>query len=248
MTRPLNYIAPPLALGMVALIALVELACGTTQPPNATTSESTPTSTRVLTHNDWFYVEFWRSAEVKDVRALLERGADIKARGGTIYGSNDWTPLHFAAGLNDNPEVISFLLDRGADIEAKDDNGDTPLFSAAFFNDNLEVVSVLLDRGADINAKNKYGRTPLHSAAGNYDNPEVVALLLDRGAGVNSRDERGETPLHYATLQNDLEVVVVLLDRGADIGAKDHFGRRACDLSGGKTALANTDARRRLCR
>ena len=48
-----------------------------------------------------------------------------------------------AAGFKKNPEVISVLLKAGAEVNAKDDDGETPLHSAASLGDNHEVISVL---------------------------------------------------------------------------------------------------------
>jgi ankyrin repeat protein len=55
-------------------------------------------------------------------------------------------------------EEVTRLLDRGADINAKDKDGDTAIIGAAFWG-HLDVVTLLLEKGADINAKNKDGET-----------------------------------------------------------------------------------------
>ena len=73
--------------------------------------------------------------------------------------------LHGAAANNTEPAVIALLLDRGADIAARDDSGRTPLHGAAANNTEPAVIALLLDRGADIAAKSDSGWTPLHGAA-----------------------------------------------------------------------------------
>ena len=50
--------------------------------------------------------------------------------------------------------MVSFLLDRGADMNIKNNDGYTALMSAASKN-NESIVTLLVDRGADINIKNK---------------------------------------------------------------------------------------------
>jgi len=63
------------------------------------------------------------------VRLLYQKGFKIDAT--NKYG---YTALHFAAGRNENPEVITELVKRGADIDAITINGDNPLGLAIKFN------------------------------------------------------------------------------------------------------------------
>jgi len=56
------------------------------------------------------------------------------------------------------------LVNRGADVKVKDNDGNTVLHLAAERGDEV-VVHLLLDRGADVKAKDNHGSTVLHSAA-----------------------------------------------------------------------------------
>ena len=132
------------------------------------------------------------------------------------------TPLHRAAA-DGEPEAVTLLLDGGAEIEARNENGGTPLH-VAVENNEPEVVALFLDRGADIEARTDNGRMPLHVAAGNNE-PKVVALLLDKGADIHAGSTIGSTPLHFAAGYNKPEVVALLLDEGANIEARTEKGR-----------------------
>ena len=80
-------------------------------------------------------------------RRLLERGAAVDRAG--------WTPLHYAAS-GPEPRVVSLLLDRQAQIDARSPNGSTPLMMAARYGSE-DSVRLLLDRGADVKRRNDLG-------------------------------------------------------------------------------------------
>ena len=135
------------------------------------------------------------------------------------------TPLHYAARLNQNPEVIELLLKAGAHLHERDDFGETPLHYAAGFNQNPEVIELLLKAGAHLHERDDSGETPLHGAAGSSKNPEIIELLLKAGADLHERDDSGETPLHEAAWGNEnLEIIELLLKAGADLHERDDSG------------------------
>lgn len=63
-----------------------------------------------------------------------------------------------------NLQMVEQLIEQGADINAKADNGWTALHYAAK-RGYVEVVKYLIEQGADINAKNNAGETPLYEAS-----------------------------------------------------------------------------------
>ncbi len=156
------------------------------------------------------------------VYSLLVQGADVNdANAAVQYPPNprirkSFTALHLAAVSNPNPEVLSLLLDAGANIEARTELGRTPLRLAAQFN-TTEVVEFLLDAGADSDARSDTGSTVLHLAVLSQ-NPALVALVLERGGNkdINATNNSGSTPLHYAVGYRGTDVVSLLLNNGAD--------------------------------
>jgi ankyrin repeat protein len=138
--------------------------------------------------------------------------------------------------MNGCVDVCELLLERGADVNAKDNGGWTPLHAAAASSEGLnkDVCKLLLDHGADINMKTNGGETPLHRASyeGHLD---MCVFLLDHGADVNVKDciidgRDGKTPLHMASENGHRDVCALLLDRGADLNAKDDDGNTPSDI------------------
>ncbi|KAJ1328888.1 ankyrin repeat domain-containing protein 50 [Microdochium nivale] len=135
-------------------------------------------------------------------------------------GTTDFTDLILASYYG-HRTVVKLLLEKGAEIEAKDSEyGRTPLSWAAK-NGHEASVKLLLEKGADIEAKDsEYGQTPLSWAAEN-GHEAIVKLLLEKGADVEAKDGSGRTPLSWAARKGHEASVKLLLEKGADIEAKD---------------------------
>lgn len=131
-------------------------------------------------------------------------------------------PLYAAAKVG-HLDMVTLLLDRGADINGTGVRGQTPLFIAAR-EGRMPVVALLLARRADIHARSESG-TALHGAAGGEE-ADIVALLLDRGARVDALDDTGATPLHAAMgiSTQSADRVLLLVDHGAQVNARNSDG------------------------
>lgn len=174
----------------------------------------------------------WAAGDIAKVRLLLAKGAGVNAR--SKVGR---TPLLIAALHDGASEIVRLMIDKGADVKARDGGGLSVLQAAAFSND-AETVGLLLAKGADPNSKDEAGFTPLIAAASNGDrNKEVVRLLLQHGANVNvACGETLETvkngplalgrltPLLSAVPQGNYETVELLVNAGANVNAKDVRG------------------------
>lgn len=92
---------------------------------------------------------------------------------------NNVTPLHWAA-YQGHRDAVDYLISRGAEIDARDDDGRTPLLVAAAMGQK-DVVDYLIQKCADINVVDKKGDTPL-SVAIRRGKLEIVKMLIDNGA------------------------------------------------------------------
>lgn len=112
--------------------------------------------------------------------------------------------FHERSEAKRNLEMVTFLVDSGADVNAADSTGRKPILKAMIVIwQTKEIIQFLLEKGADPKIHSPLnGMTPLHSAL----TVEIAKLLIKHGAGVNARNNRGETPLAMAR-KNHLEEV-----------------------------------------
>lgn len=91
----------------------------------------------------------------------------------------DGTPLNHAINRG-RDEIVKYLVERGANVNALYEGHYSPLMSAVGSN-NIEIIKLLIEKGANVNLKDKHGNDALWKAVFNY-NFEIVRLLVEAGA------------------------------------------------------------------
>lgn len=175
-----------------------------------------------------------QNKRTETVKLLIDAGADVNYLSQSImYGIGEMSPIHQVARMGNQAfEIFNLLLDKGAEIEANDEDGRTPLFYAVQ-SDYVYFAHRLIEKGAAISATDNHGSTPLHVATGNNtaEALHIISFLINHGADIESRDFRGRTPLlesaaiyesSWSTFRP--EIVTFLLNTGADAGARDLEG------------------------
>ena len=192
-------------------------------------------------------------------RFLIERGAKVN-----LANKGGWTPLYLATDNRnieggdyptrtadlDSLAYITYLLDKGADVNARitestetrtvftnqwlNEEGATAFLRAAQSGD-LQLLKLLVARGADPKINTKLGITPLAVAAGigwvegvtHEHSPEetleAIKYLLSLGINPNAQADTGRVALHGAAHKGATEVVKVLVASGARLDVRD-FG------------------------
>mmetsp|Transcript_10038 Transcript_10038/g.22886 ORF Transcript_10038/g.22886 Transcript_10038/m.22886 type:complete len:631 (-) Transcript_10038:13-1905(-) len=140
--------------------------------------------------------QLWRAARAGDVgrvRELISQGHDPNSGNPRLLEA---TAMHYAS-LYGHREVMSILVDAGANPSATNRWGATPLHFAAFAG-QLESMEMLLQGfRCSVNAVDLVGSSPLHFAA-LAGRLAPVRLLVEAGADVFLKDEDGDTPLDNA--------------------------------------------------
>ncbi len=151
-----------------------------------------------------------RQGNLAAVRAIVEKNPALV----TSADNAGFTPLHIAATAG-RVDIVEYLLDRGADIEARTAGGQTPLFQTVPLVSQKAFV-YLLERGANLNARDNEGKTILQFAL-SWQRPSMVDLILGRGFAVDGRDAAAEEMLEQAANAGIDSLVTALLTKGVSV-------------------------------
>lgn len=192
----------------------------------------------------------WAIPNVAKVKLLLTHGADVNARSTNLQR----TPLLAAASYPGTVEILQLLLDKGADIHAKDRSKVHALGRATLTSD-VAVVRFLVEHGCDPNEPGYPGagrRFSRHDPAtveymlsdgakidrdslaygATWHDPELIEKWIAMGADVNARTgPYGRTALMTAASSEQATPATLktLLEKGADSNAEDSEGERPLD-------------------
>ena len=138
------------------------------------------------------------SACLNGVKLLFYNGADVNK----VNKDNEFTALMLAAqnfsqfntkaDPNKVNPVLEFLVEKGADVNARNDILNTALHFAARYDSSYFNVKYLISHGVDIDAQNSIGGTALMQAVAT-EQKDIVELLLSSGADPTLKDEEGNT-------------------------------------------------------
>jgi hypothetical protein len=152
----------------------------------------------------------WKGMTSSVKRILEMKSIDVEARTG---GEEDgWTCLMTAA-RNGHIDICRLLIDKGAQVNAKDSRV-YALLHGAVDKGHIKIVRLLCDHGADIEARYIFGLRPLHRTARNGHISAAKELIEVRSADINARDDDGWTALSFARVNGHADVADYLVSHG----------------------------------
>ena len=155
-------------------------------------------------------------------RKLVDSGIDVN----TPIPKWNGTTLLFFAVVENKPDLVKFLLEKGAKTNIKDNQGYTPLFCSALQQVNnteqqrtnsVKIAEMLLNYGADPNL----GKEPPLITACLGNNFELIKLLIKYGADVNIKSYPNGTPLSCSV--HSFQITEFLISKGANVKAQDNY-------------------------
>ncbi len=140
----------------------------------------------------------------------------LHGEGKNIHGKDlKMTTALYRAVEGDQTNIVTFLLDNGADINASNGFSKRTALMTAVETDNAAMLTLLLERGADVNLADRKDNTPLTLAV-DAGKGELAAILLNGRANPDHAGETTFTPLITSLNSDNLPLATLLLEAGAD--------------------------------
>jgi ankyrin repeat protein len=184
----------------------------------------------------------------QNVNAVFEKPLSLLGLDPTRDRQQTFTALHLAARRG-NDEIVGYLIDNGADLDATASNWDEidpapgsiygrenhyPILAAVWAN-QISTACLMLSRGASVSIGPPERMSPyqdlsptiLHAAAAR-SHVELCRKLVAEGiVDVNARCDRGFTPLHWACMKpmasaGSEDALPILVQLGADVNSSDN--------------------------
>lgn len=140
---------------------------------------------------------------VDKVRKLIADGVDVDE----LDGGD--APLVMAAYLG-HSEIVSLLLEAGADVTAVDPGMRATALHAAAYAGRTEAARLLIAYKIDIDKQGpKNGYTALHDAIW-QNNVDTARVIIEGGANLSLRSHAGETPLAFARSKGRTQIAAMI--------------------------------------
>mgnify|MGYP003611396911 CR=1 FL=1 len=214
--------------------------------------------------NEIIYTKLQLFYEMQDqdtnkISELLEKIGELDYK-----ASDDGSNLLMVAIGKRNDKIAEFLINKGANTNWKNNNGETvleeavkygnlktlklvmnkkpdygnPLINAIFQNDVLKVKE-LIDKGFLVEDKEFSEYVTPFMIASFMNNVKIMKMLIEKGASIDKINENGKTALMFAICNNSSEAIQYLISLGVNINTEEYYRTplmEACELNYLETA------------
>jgi len=180
---------------------------------------------------NYLLMKSWMEAaldgDISLMRELLIEDVDVNVVDPEISNKS----ALFLAVKSGNIHVVKFLIQNGANVNLRDENGENALWEACA-SGHLQIVKYLIENGIKWNySVPKYG-FPISQAVLNNNLSIVKYFIEDLNFDINSKDYEGWTLLHTAAyFSSSPEIVKYLLAKGANKSIRNNDGELAFQLA-----------------
>lgn len=146
---------------------------------------------------------YWETASTNSVAEIPDEAL--------LPGNKNGGVLMWAAMATNNPDILTALVERGADINESDGVFmGTPLSAAAGYTSNPDIIDRLIELGADIHQQVNFGEDALMVAARYNRNSAITEKLIEHGANPNRTNHSGQTALAIAVKNSNTGAKAIL--------------------------------------
>ena len=153
----------------------------------------------------------------KKVNYLLEIGADMNMKVG-----DKEIPLFWYAFLRKADDVAYMLIEKGADVNAVDIDGENILFMV----NGIKFAEMLYEKGVNVNQCSRRNNTPILEALC-CGRDEMIDWVLEKGVSVDVFNNEGNWCLNEACKQGDTKIIKKIIECGCDINIRGYRNRTA---------------------
>lgn len=157
----------------IAVIILITTSCNSNAKQSESQSDETPIEAKVKAPEKDLHMAVITN-DINAIRQHIAAGSDLNVK--DPFGGS--SPL-ITASLFGNLEAATLLVNAGAELNAKNNEGSTAVHTAAFFC-YPEIVKMLLDKEADKTLRNNYGATARESVIGAYSDVKSIYQMFEK--------------------------------------------------------------------
>jgi serine/threonine-protein phosphatase 6 regulatory ankyrin repeat subunit B len=168
-------------------------------------------------------------ADFYNIHTLLNSNFDLDIN---AIDNDGFSAIAYCA--MENVFYIDDLLNKGADIKFKTQDGFNLIILSVLYNDAsgslkeyfVDGLKTIMNCGISIDSKDNKGWTGIFHASVN-GSVDKLGILVDLGADINCKDKEGKTALMHAVLHNKKESIDFLISKGAKLNLQDKEGKTA---------------------